>query len=144
MVPEPGRLTLDIGCGEGRVSRDLRRPGIRYSGSTVLLLCAKLAATYPEFRDHPEGPRVIAADATKLPLADNTVDCAIAFMCLQNLDDMPRALTDIARVLEEGRQLVLAFLHPMYSHFKITNADEGSRGESIGLRNYFQPTFQRN
>ena len=27
LVPPPGRLTVDIGCGEGRVSRDLRAAG---------------------------------------------------------------------------------------------------------------------
>jgi hypothetical protein len=25
LIPEPGRLTIDVGAGEGRLSRDLRR-----------------------------------------------------------------------------------------------------------------------
>src|SRR5215469_7617042 len=29
LVPAPGRLTVDVGCGEGRVSRDLRALGHR-------------------------------------------------------------------------------------------------------------------
>lgn len=28
IVPEPGRRTLEIGCGEGRVARDLKQRGI--------------------------------------------------------------------------------------------------------------------
>ena len=31
-LPAPGRLTLDVGCGEGRVTRDLRDLGHRVVG----------------------------------------------------------------------------------------------------------------
>ena len=45
MVPGPGRLTLDVGCGEGRVGGDLRRKGHTVLGSTALSLCAMLRTT---------------------------------------------------------------------------------------------------
>ena len=32
LVPEPGRRTLDLGCGEGRFSRDLQRLGHDVTG----------------------------------------------------------------------------------------------------------------
>ena len=73
------------------------------------------AAYDSDFRDHPEGARVIAGDAAKLPLADSSADCAVAFMCLQDIDDMPGAIREIARVLEDGRQLALAIVHPCIS-----------------------------
>ena len=36
---------------------------------------------------------------------------------------MPGALREIARVLEDEKQLVLAIVHPMYSHGKVSGAD---------------------
>jgi SAM-dependent methyltransferase len=110
LVPAPGRLTLDIGCGEGRVGRDLLKVGHTVVGVDWSDTMCKAAAT------HPETPiSAIGGDANKLPLADASVDCAIAFMSLQTIDDMPGALTEIARVLEDGKKLTLAIVHPMYS-----------------------------
>jgi len=136
MVPAPGRLTLDVGCGEGRVGRDLREMGHKVLGVDCSLAMCDAAATHQDFRDHPQGARVIAGDAATLPLADGSVDCAIAFMCLQDMDDMPGALREIARVLEDGKQLVLAIVHPMYSHGRLSGTDGNGDG---GARDYFQP-----
>jgi SAM-dependent methyltransferase len=35
LVPEPGKATLDLGCGEGRVSRDLAERGHNVTGVDV-------------------------------------------------------------------------------------------------------------
>jgi 2-polyprenyl-3-methyl-5-hydroxy-6-metoxy-1,4-benzoquinol methylase len=48
LVPAPGRLTLDIGCGEGRVGRDLGRLGHRVLGLDGSAAMAEAAATHPE------------------------------------------------------------------------------------------------
>jgi SAM-dependent methyltransferase len=110
LVPDPGRLTLDIGCGEGRVARDLRAQGHRVLGIDCSFTMCQAAATYP---DQPS--QVAVGDAAKLPLADATADCAIAFMSLQDIDDMPGAIKEIARVLADRQKLALAIVHPMYS-----------------------------
>jgi SAM-dependent methyltransferase len=110
LVPEAGRLTLDIGCGEGRVARDLHQRGHRVLGIDCSFTMCQATAGYIE-----DPSRVIAGDAARLPLADASADCAIAFMSLQDIDDMRGAVNEIARVLADGKKLVLAIVHPMYS-----------------------------
>ncbi|MGH2932542.1 MAG: class I SAM-dependent methyltransferase, partial [Gaiellaceae bacterium] len=46
LVPPPGRLTLDLGCGEGRVARDLQELGHRTVGldaSDTMIGAARVA-----------------------------------------------------------------------------------------------------
>ncbi len=112
LVPAAGRLTLDIGCGEGRVARDLRQRGHRVLGIDCSFTMCQAAADY--FED-PSPVTVTVGDAARLPLADASADCAVAFMSLQDIDDMPGAIQEIARVLADGQKLALAIVHPMYS-----------------------------
>lgn len=110
LVPtNPGQVMVDIGCGEGRVSRDLRDLGHRAFGIDRSRTMIEAAGA------HPEATPAIRADALQLPLADASVDCAIAFMSLQDIDEMDVAIKEAARVLKDGRPLVLAIVHPMYS-----------------------------
>jgi SAM-dependent methyltransferase len=55
------------------------------------------------------------ADAARLPFADGSFDCVVAFMSLQDVDDMPAAMEQAARVLESGGRLCLAIVHPLNS-----------------------------
>ena len=48
LVPPPGRLTVDIGSGEGRVGRDLARLGHRVVGVDASLTMATAAASHPD------------------------------------------------------------------------------------------------
>jgi SAM-dependent methyltransferase len=108
-LPPPGRLTLDLGCGEGRLTRDLRDRGHRVVGVDVApsMVAAAQAAD-------PEG-EYIEADAAALPFDNGTADLAIAFMTLMDMDDMAGAVHEIARVLEPGGALVATVVHPLNS-----------------------------
>jgi len=107
LVPPPGRLTLDIGCGEGRLTRDLARLGHRVVGIDASPAMVTAAATHPG-----TAGRVAVGDAAALPVADAAADCVVAFMSLQDIDDMEEAVAAAARVLASGGRLVIAVTHP--------------------------------
>jgi SAM-dependent methyltransferase len=109
LVPPPGRRTLDLGCGEGRLSRDLKALGHDVVGLDVspTMLAAARAAD-PSIETH-------LADAAALPFGAGAFDCVIAFMCLQDVDDFEEAIRECARVLEPGGRLCMAIAHPMSS-----------------------------
>jgi SAM-dependent methyltransferase len=77
---------------------------------------------------HPAEPvPAVGADATRLPLAGGAADCAVAFMSLHDIDHMPAAIREIARILAVGGRLVIAIVHPINSagHFTGDKADPG-------------------
>jgi SAM-dependent methyltransferase len=69
----------------------------------------------------------VVADATRMPLATGAADCAVAFMSLHDIDRMPAAIGEIARILAVGGHLVIAIVHPINSagHFTGDKADAG-------------------
>jgi SAM-dependent methyltransferase len=109
LVPAPGRLTLDIGCGEGRLSRDLAALGHNVVGidsSAEVIAAARELSPELEF---------VEADAADMPIENESVDLAVAFMSLMDIDDMAGAVREAARVLEPGGHLLAAVVHPMNS-----------------------------
>jgi ubiquinone/menaquinone biosynthesis C-methylase UbiE len=109
LLPPPGRLALDAGCGEGRLPRDLKARGYRVIGvdaSPTLIRLAQEADGGGDYR---------VADAASLPFDDASADLVIAFMSLMDMDDMDAALREAARVLEPGGRFCLALVHPINS-----------------------------
>lgn len=109
LLPEPGAATLDVGCGEGRVSRDLRSLGHRVVALDASPTMAEAA------KDADPTLPVVVGDAAALPLADASFDLVIGFMSLQDVDDLSGALHEAARVLVPGGRLCMAVVHPLNS-----------------------------
>lgn len=107
VLPAPGQLTLDLGCGEGRVGRLLHSAGHRLVGLDSSPTLAALA------RDGGGYERVLDADGAAIPLDDGSVDLVVAFMSLQDMDDPTRAIAECARVLQPGGSLCAAIVHPL-------------------------------
>jgi SAM-dependent methyltransferase len=109
LLPRPGELTLDVGCGEGRLARALKELGYHVVGvesSPALAQAAKDAD--PSFEVH-------VADAAAMPLPDHHVDLVIASLSLMNMDDMPGVVGEIARVLRPEGRFCFSVLHPINS-----------------------------
>ena len=109
LLPPPGRRTLDLGCGEGRLARDLKAIGhdvVAVDMSPTMVAAAREADPEIETR---------LADAADLPFEDGSFDLAVAFMSLQDVDDMEAAIAEAGRILEPGGRLCLAVVHPFNS-----------------------------
>jgi SAM-dependent methyltransferase len=120
LVPPPGRRTLDLGCGEGRLSRDLKAIGhdvVAVDLSPTMLAAAKEADG--DLETH-------LADAADLPFDDASFDLVVAFMSLQDVDHMEGAIGEVARVLEPGGSLCLAVVHPFNSAGRFAGDDASS------------------
>jgi SAM-dependent methyltransferase len=106
LLPPPGRATLDVGCGEGRVGARLRERGhmvVGVDASPTLAAAARERGAYAQ---------VVEADAAALPFDDGQFDLAIAFMALHDMDDPAGAVGEVARVLAPGCRFGIATLHP--------------------------------
>jgi SAM-dependent methyltransferase len=134
LLPPPGRRTVDIGCGEGRLTRHLKSLGHAVVGIDASRSLVTAARALDPLMD------VRVADAAALPLEDASVDLAVAFMSLHDIDAMSSAVWEIARVLEPHGRLCLAIVHPINSsgRFETSEADSPFiiKGDYLRTFNY--------
>jgi len=102
-----GRV-LDLGCGTGELARQVARhyPAARVLATdfTRAMVLAAVRAT----GRRPEAARLEYGRATalRLPFADGSFDLVTNAFVARNLADLPRALTEMRRVLRPGGVLL--------------------------------------
>ena len=109
LLPPPDGPTVEVGCGQGRVSRCLAACGHRV---VAIERSATLARAARE-GDPPVTPAL--ADAIALPFASGSAPLVVACMVLQDLDDLRTSVGEIARVLRPEGYLCFAIVHPFNS-----------------------------
>jgi SAM-dependent methyltransferase len=107
LLPPPRGLTLELGCGEGRVVRELTARGYPTIGlelSSTLLEAA---------HDADNEGRYVQGDAATLPFADSTFDLVVTYNSLMDIELMPGAVSQVARVLRTGGRMCISVTHPV-------------------------------
>lgn len=101
-----GGTFLDIGCG-----RQAYRPILEPLFSTYYAL------DHPTIKDKYQTPYPIEliSDATKIPLADRSVDVAQMILVIEHLEDPGRAIAEVRRVIKPKGQFLL-FAVENYPH----------------------------
>jgi ubiquinone/menaquinone biosynthesis methyltransferase len=105
----PGSRALDLACGTGDVAHLLAARGAVVTGLDITPAMLVLA------RAKPAGGRGrwVAGDMTALPFADASVDVITTSYGLRNVPDLPAALSEAYRVLDDnGRLASLDFNRP--------------------------------
>jgi len=92
ILPQPSGRTLEVGCGEGRVTRDLRSRG--HDMISIDVTAELLSAAH----DADPSGRYLRADAARLPFADGAFDAVVANFLMPHASDLPAVVAELQRV----------------------------------------------
>jgi SAM-dependent methyltransferase len=106
VLPPRGVRTLEVGCGEGRVARDLAERG---HDVTALDSAGGLVR---HARDGDDASMYLVAEGARLPVRTDSFDLVVAYNALQVVADMPGTVQECARVLRRGGHLCCCVAHP--------------------------------
>ncbi len=107
----PGLRVADIGTGTGILALELAALGLDVIG--IDRSAAMLATARSKWEAIPKARRGSGSivfqtgDAHALPLADASVDAALGHMVLHSLEEPERAISEMARIVRPGGQVVL-------------------------------------
>lgn len=102
------KRVLDIGCGDGQVSRLATKVGV---GSVI-----GVDPTWNQVvvaTERAGGPAYARAGAAALPFPDAAFDVAVACLVFEHIRDVDNAIAEVARVLEPGGRFLFFLNHPL-------------------------------
>lgn len=100
-------VVLDVGCGAGMYTKPaltrVKAPGVLVSADLSFGMLMDFRKTYQGLRINPLNTNILA-----LPVTDNTYDVVLANHMLYHVPDIPQALKEILRCLQQGGHLIAA------------------------------------
>ncbi len=107
---KPGEEVIDMGCGQGYFSRELAKAGVKVLGIDIGAELISLAKTQAGKNEN-----YLVLSAEKLNgVSGSSFDAAICVLALQNMKNLPAAISEMSRVLKPKGRAVLVLNHPTF------------------------------
>ncbi|TWD79779.1 pimeloyl-CoA biosynthesis protein BioC [Kribbella amoyensis] len=123
--PGDGRLTLDLGCGNGNYFDIVRGTGRRVIGLDRSADQLRIARDRRLGRTDPVP--LVEGDSARLPFADASFDDVLTLWISTDLDDILGTLREIARLLKPGGAFYFYGVHPCFNGPHSEYLEDGSR-----------------
>lgn len=114
-IGEGSGQALEVGCGEGRVSRLLKSCGYRVSASDPVGRLVNAA------READSAHEYVMCAAGDLPFAAHSFDLVVAYNVLMDIENIPAALAEMRRVMRPTGLLMVSIVHPFADIGRVVN-----------------------
>ncbi len=98
---------LDVGCGDGQISRILAADGASVVGVDPTWNQIRIA------NERGGGAVFVRSGAAELPFADASFDAVVACLVFEHIDDVDQAIAEVARVVRPGGRFSFFLNHPL-------------------------------
>lgn len=126
LMPGPGEMILDAGCGTGIFSADILETGARVMGLELSLTMLDRALT----RCGGQFFQPVIGDMRRLPFTDDSFRKSVSITAIEFIQDAGEAIKELFRVTKPGGLIVVATLNAL-SPWATPRQEAAQKGHSL-------------